>query len=216
MSSTGVDIDASGRVQAFLKQHGNSNHQRLRVTLRNLDARADYTLLAQIGVSPDWIEAGSLRTTASGAGHVTYARNRLSRPQNRHALPGMIDALTDVRQLAVVDANGYVVLTVNLHESETMEFELASIFKNTGNDVNAIGCVAVACQNGNVQFRLFAAGQSSEYVLCVNDTPVETYRADDAGRITVGAFPNAAPSPLLFKKLDVRAGNAVVLQSDVR
>lgn len=217
MTASGVASTATGRVQAFLKQQGNSDHQRLRVAVRNLDPRTSYTLLAQVGTNPDWVAVTSFRTTGRGAGHVMYFQSRFSRPDGRHALPEALDPLTDVRQLAVANANGEIVLSVNLHESEAMAFELTSVFNNTGSDPKAIGCVAVACQNGSVQFRLFAAGQSSEYIFCVNDAPVETYLADGAGRISVGAFPSAAPSPLLFKKLDMRnGGNAVVLQSDVR
>jgi len=217
MTASGVDSNATGRVQAFLTQQGNSDHQRLRVAVRHLDPRTSYTLLAQVGTNPDWVTVAGFRTTGQGAGHVTYFRNRWSRPDGRHALPEALDPLTDVRELAVANTNGDVVLTVDLHQSEAMAFELASVLKNTGNDPYAIGCVAVACQNGSVQFRLFAAGQSSQYIFCVNDIPVETYSADGAGRISVGAFPNAAPSPLFFKKLDVRdGGNAVLLESDVR
>ena len=98
-----------------------------------------------------------------------------------------------------------------------MQFELTTVFQNSGTDAVAIGCLAVACQGGGVQFRLLAAGDSSRFTLCVNGSSVESYDADAAGRISVGVFPNGAPSPLDFRDLCVRNNaDAVVLQSEVR
>lgn len=222
--SSGLDANATGRVQAFVKQQGNSDHQRLRVTAKNLDLKTPYTLLALVGTNEEWTVITEFTTSSGGKGTVTYFQNRALRDNghngggagvNKHALPDSINPLTEVRSLSIVDTNGQVVLSLNLHESLAMEFELASVFNNTGSDPEAIGCVAVACQNGSVQFRLFAAGSSSQYTFCVNDAPVATYEADWAGRISVGAFPSAAPSPLMFKRLDVRNGSAVVLESDL-
>ena len=65
--------------------------------------------------------------------------------------PELLDSLTEVRALIVANTNGEAVLTVNLHESESMRFELSSVFSNTGNDADAIGCLAVSSQSGHVR-----------------------------------------------------------------
>ena len=97
-----------------------------------------------------------------------------------------------------------------------MQFELTSVFNNTGADYAAVGCLAVAVQSGHLQFRLFATGQSSQFTFDVNDSPVGTYAADETGRINVGAFPSTAPSPLAFRKLSVRnSEDTIVLESTV-
>ena len=71
-------------------------------------------------------------------------------------------------------------------------------------------------QQGHLQFRLFAAGQGDQFTFLVNDSPVGTYATDYTGRISVGAFPSAAPSPLAFRKLGVRnANDDLVLESTV-
>jgi hypothetical protein len=216
MTASGVDADATGRVQVFVKQKGDSDHERLRVHVAGLDARAAYTLVAQIGDDTNFVVVTNFVTGAAGKGNVLYFQNHSGGKNVRHSLPETLNPLTDVRTLAVANANGEIVLFVNLHESASMSFELASVFNNTGNDPQAIGCVAIACQSGVVQFRLLAAGQSSRYTLCVNESPVATYQADFAGRINVGALPVSAPSPLNFRKLSVRnASDEVVLQSDL-
>ena len=216
MTATGVDAIATGRVQAFVKQKGDSDHQRLRVHVAHLDPRTSYTLLAQIGDDTNLVAVTNFTTGVAGVGNVLYFLNSRAMSHGRHTLPDSLNPLTDVRTLAVANTNGEIVLSVNLHQSVSMKFELASVFSNTGKDPRAIGCVAVACQDGVVQFRLLAAGQSSEYTFCVNDTPVATYQADLSGTINVGAVPDTAPSPLSFRKLSVRnIDDQVVLQSDL-
>ena len=216
MTATGVDADATGRVQAFVKQKGDSDHQRLHVHVAGLDSRTSYTLLAQIGTDTNLVAVTNFMTGAAGKGNILYLLNRRGASHGRQTLPDSLNPLTDVRTLAVANTNGEIVLSVNLHQAVSMKFELASVFSNTGNDPRAIGCVAVTSQDGVVQFRLLAAGQSSEYTFYVNETPVATYQADLTGTINVGALPDTAPSPLSFRKLSVRnAGDQVVLQSDL-
>jgi hypothetical protein len=225
MVASDVDTNATGRVEAFLKQQGNSDHQRLRITAAHLDPRTSYQLLALIGSNVDYVTVTNFSTSARGRAVLMYFQNRALRSNghngggsgvNRHALPTVLDPLTDVRALAIADTNSEIVLSVNLHASESMSFELASIFDNTGSDPMAIGCMAVACQGPFVQFRLLAVGQSSQYTFCVNEAPVATYHADGTGMVNVGTFPNGAPAPMYFKKMCMRnAGDQVVLQSEV-
>ena len=219
MTSTGVEAEASGRVQVFLKQQGTSDHQRLRLLVGGLDARTPYTLRAQIGEDTNFVTVSTFSTTLAGNASVLYLQNGVSKTvrKKKHALPELLASLTEVRALTVANTNGDAILTVNLHESPSMRFELSSVFSNSGSDADAIGCLAVSTQSGHVQFRLFAAGQSSAFSFWVNDQSVATYTTDTAGRISIGAFPTRAPSPLLFRKLRVRnADNEVVLQTDVR
>lgn len=219
MTTTGVDAEATGQVQVFLKQQGTSDHQRLRLLVGGLDARTPYTLRAQIGEDTNFVTVSTFSTTPAGHASVLYLQNGVSKTvrKKKHALPELLASLTEVRALTVANTNGDAILTVNLHESPSMRFELSSVFSNSGSDADAIGCLAVSSQSGHVQFRLFAAGQSSAFSFWVNDQSVATYTTDAAGRISIGAFPTRAPSPLLFRKLRVRnAANEVVLQTDVR
>ena len=219
MTPTGVDADATGQVQVFLKQQGTSDHQRLRLLVGGLDARTPYTLRAQIGEGTNFVPVSTFSTTPTGNASVLFLQNGVSKTvrKKKHALPELLASLTEVRALTVANTNGDAVLTVNLHESPSMRFELSSVFRNSGSDADAIGCLSVSSQSGHVQFRLFAAGQSSAFSFWVNDQSVATYTTDTAGRISIGAFPTHAPSPMLFRKLRVRnAANEVVLQTDVR
>ena len=219
MTATGVEAEATGRVQVFLKQQGKSDHQRLRLLVSGLEARTPYTLRAQIGDDTNFVIVSTFTTAATGQGNVLFLQNGVPKTvrKKKHALPELLASLTEARALTVVNTNGDTVLTVNLHESQSMRFELSSVFNNSGSDAEAIGCLAVSSQSGHVQFRLFAAGQSSAFSFWVNDQSVATYSADPAGRISIGAFPSHAPSPLFFRKLRVRnAANEVVLQTDVR
>jgi hypothetical protein len=215
MTPTGVDADANGRVQAFLRKAGSSDHYRLRISTAGLDPRTSYTVLAQLGDDPNFVAVANFTTTGRGSGRVIYVSGKNG--NSKRALPEALAPVLAVRALAVANTNGEIVLTVDLHKAESMRFELASIFENTGNDMLAIGCVAVAYQNGDVQFRMFAGGSDTQFSFYVNGNKVETYNADSTGRISVGVFPPAAPSPLDFRNLSLRnSADTVVLQSDIR
>ncbi len=219
-TATGVDPDAAGSVQAFVKRECNTSRQRLRVAVAQLDPRANYTLLTQMGDDPNFVPVANFTTTPTGSGGVLYIENapndRVTRRATKHSLPAVVSDVTHAGAIAVANANGEIVLSASLHESPSMNFEMAAILENTGEDLQAVGCIAVACQNGGVQFRLFATGQSSEFTFCVNEIPVAVYPTDETGRISIGVFPVSAPSPTMFQKLSLRnAANEVVLETVV-
>jgi len=217
LTPTGADADATGRVQAFSKKVGSSDQHRLRINAAGLDPKSTYTVLAQIGSDPNFVVVTNFTTSSRGSGRVVYVASPRARGVSRRALPEMLNPISTVCAIAIANSNGDVVLSTDLHQAESMKFELTSVFENTGQDAAAIGCVAVACQGGGVQFRLFAAGQSSQLTFCVNGAPIETYQTDLTGRISVGALPGSAPSPLDFRVLSLRnSADETVLQSEVR
>jgi hypothetical protein len=219
-TATGLDADASGHVQALVNQKGQRHLQRLRVTVAHLDPHTPYALLAAIGADTNLVAVANFKTSGSGRAVVMQqrkmVRDKIRRTAERHTLAEALAPLAEVHTLAVANTNGEVALTVSLHESPSLQFELTSVFNNTGADYEAVGCVAVAVQSGHLQFRLFAAGQGSQFTLDINDSPVGTYSADYSGRINIGAFPSTAPSPLAFRKLSMRnSEDTIVLESTV-
>jgi len=220
-----LDTNASGSVTAFVKQQGNSDHQKLTIKVKALDPLTPYVLLAQVGDDTNLVTVTNFVTGARGARTISYSQNRALRDNghkgkgsgvNKRTLPAALSPLTDVRVFVVANTNGEVVLTADLHASPTLDFQMASTFMNTGTDPNAIGCVAMAVQNGFTEFRLFAGGQSSEYKLEVNSTPVATYHADFTGRIAVGMLPPGAPSPMRVRSMTLRnAAEEAILASSV-
>lgn len=218
MTATRTDVVASGRVQAFLKRVGSSDHHRLRINAAGLAPKANYTVLMQIGDNPDFVAVTNFTSSRRGSGRVVYL-NSTARAgvASKRVLPAVLSPVSIVRGVAIADADGNIVLATDLHTSESMKFQIASVFENAGTDAAAIGCVALACQGGGVQFRLFAAGSGSQFTLCVNGAPVETYPADATGHISIGVFPETAPSPFDFLNLSLRnSADEVVLQSDLR
>jgi hypothetical protein len=219
-ATTGVDADASGHAQAFVNQRGAVHIQRLRVKVANLDPRTPYSLLAATGDDTNLVAVAEFMTTRAGRANIMQQRiavhDKVRRTSEKHTLAEALAPLAEVHTLAVANTNGEVVLTVSLHESTSLQFELTSVFNNTGADYAAVGCLAVAVQSGHLQFRLFATGQDDQFTFQVNDSSVGTYLADGAGRINVGALPPSAPSPLAFRKLCIRnSEDVVVLESTV-
>ena len=211
--SSGLDEDAKGQVQVSVRELGASKHARLRLTVAKLDPRTSYTLLAIIGDDTNYVVVTHFKTGPSGRARLVYSRKN----HGAHQLPELLGELASVSAIAVANTNREVVLSADLHGSESMQFALTSVLANSGADPFALGCLAVAWQGGAVQFRLFATGQSSEFTFCVNGTPVQTYPADATGYIGVGVFPPTAPSPLRFREVSLRnASDQVVLRSDLR
>lgn len=216
----GSDADARGHVQVLVKQKGAGHVQRLRVTLANLDPATPYQLLATTGDDTNFFAVADFTTTAAGRAKIMQQRvqthETVRRTAPKRVLAELLAPLTEVRTFAVVNTNGEVVLTVDLHAAPTLQFELTSVLRSTGVDAAAVGCLVVAVQGGGVQFRLFAAGQSPHLKFHVNDSLVGTYAADFAGRINVGFLPHTAPSPLAFRSLSVRNDDDdLVLESTV-
>jgi hypothetical protein len=218
LNASGVDAGASGRVQANLKQVGASEHQRLRIQVANLDPETTYTVLAAIGDELNPVVITNFITTARGSARIVYVSGtRPGRSSVKGALSEIVSSVSSIRSISIANTNGEIVLSADLHTAESMTFQLSSVLENAGSDMAAIGCVAVAYQGGGVQFRLFAAGETSQLTFCVNDQPVQTYSTDSAGGIRVGVFPANAPSPLNFRHLSIRnAAGETVLQSAVR
>lgn len=213
LASSGWDDNAKGRVRVLVRELGASSHARLRLTVAHLDPRTSYTLLAVIGDDTNYVAVTNFLTGPSGRAHLVYSR----KSHGAHQLPALLGELAEVSAVAIANTNGEIILSADLHGSESMKFMLTSVLANSGTDPFALGCLAVAWQGGAVQFRLFATGQSSEFTFCVNGAPVQTYPADTAGYIGVGVFPATAPSPLKFRAVSLRnAIDQVVLQSDVR
>lgn len=219
-TSTGADADARGHARAVVKQSGVSQLQRLRVTVAKLDPKTPYQLLATTGDDTNFLLVAEFTTTGAGRAVVHKQHHQVGeriRPTaKKKILAEPLAPLTDVRTLAVADTNGVVVLTLDLHAAPSLEFALTSVLQNTGADFTAVGTVVAAVQSGHWQFRLFAAGQGGQFKLLVNDSPIGTYAADFAGRISVGWLPPTAPSPLQFRNVAVfNADDELVLESVV-
>lgn len=222
---TGTDDDAAGKVQAFVKEQGRSNHRRLRIRVSNLDANAAYSVQAWIGESDLPVTVTTFSTDGSGKANLVYVENNsmIAAPaartprRNKHALPENVFDVASVRALAIVNSNDQVVLTADLHAPEVLNYQVATALANTGNDPDAIGVMAAAVQSGTLQFRLFAMGQSSQYTLVINEQPVASYTADLTGGIAVGTYPAAAPLPMQFRAVSLKnSADVVILESNVQ
>jgi hypothetical protein len=213
--TTGIDPDARGRVQVSARKKGNADVQRLRLAVAKLDPKTPYVLLARIGDDPNPVTVSEFITTSAGRAVLVQLQKPTQPAASPRALAAEMSPLSGVRALAIANTNGEVILSVNLHESPSMQFEFTSVLQNTGIDPTAVGCLALGWQNGFLQFRLLAAGQGSGFTLYVNDHAVASYPAA-GGRIVVGAFPPGAPSPLDFHKVSLRNdADEIVLEQTV-
>jgi hypothetical protein len=225
MTATGIDSNATGSVQAFLKHQGKSDNRRLRMRVANLEPRAAFSLQGTVGEADGAVVVAQFTTDASGKASIVYVENAALRKtektrsfrKNKHALPETVFDVASVRAFSVVNDDGEIVLSADLHGAESFNYQVAAAFKNTGVDGDAIGCMAAAVQHGTIQFRLFAMGQSSQYTLVINNEPVASYAADYLGGIAVGSYPSLAPNPMSFREISVKnAADVMILESHLQ
>ena len=224
-AAVGSDADATGSVQAFAKRVDDNDVQRLRVRVAGLDAGARYTLNATLDDGSS-VAMTTFTTDESGGAVIIYLQNNgvtqssqaLRRARaKRLSLPMNVPNVVSIGSISVVSGSGETVLSADLHASETLNYQVTSVFANTGVDGDAMGCVAFAIEEGTTQFRLFALGQpNSAYTLSVNGQDVTIYYSDYTGRIAVGVVPNAG-SLLGYHTLALKNSDGVaVLETTVR
>ncbi len=111
MANSGVDPNASGKINGMLNRQGNSNNQRLRLTLANLDPNATYQLMAYIGDDANPRNVADLTTDSKGALAISYVQ-KCPGPSNAggQPLPAVLDPISRIHQLDVVK-DGNVILT---------------------------------------------------------------------------------------------------------
>src|SRR4051794_15674500 len=111
MANSGVDPNASGKINGMLNRQGNANNQRLRLTLANLDPSATYQLMAYIGDDANPRNVADLTTDSKGGLAISYVQ-KCPGPSNPggQPLPAVLDPISRIHQLDVVK-DGNVILT---------------------------------------------------------------------------------------------------------
>src|ERR1043165_3123238 len=109
MSPTGVDPNARGSVHGNLTRRGAVDNQRLTVTVSRLDTNTTYHLMAYLGDDIAATAVADLVTDRRGGAFILYIKN-----PGTHPLPAVVDPLSNIREVDIVNTNGDVVLRADL------------------------------------------------------------------------------------------------------
>lgn len=200
VANEGIVTNASGFARIDWNQQGNANHQDLQVSVRGLDAEADYQLAAQLDDDTNLTSVITFSTDANGNACVFledkgqgenghghgHAYGHDKHGHGKPQLPAGLEPVGQIHQLLVLDDSGTnVVLSADFTTASCFQY---LVKRNIGSDtVNAELWIIASAHKA--QIRLFASGldAGSDYTLALNDTAAQTETADDQGRVSIRA-----------------------------
>ena len=191
MIGSGVDPDARGSVHGNLTRRGAvADNQRLTVTVSKLDTNTTYHLVAFLGDSVTATAVADFTTDRRGGAFVLYVKN-----QGAHPLPAVVDPISNIRELDVVDSNGDAVLQVDLTGSNKFFYLVRRAMHNTGFMAGAGGTLQLNGNARSTRLSVTATGLTplTSYQLMVNGVGVATKTSDRRGRLNIVGSGGALP-----------------------
>jgi hypothetical protein len=205
MSGSGVDADASGSVSADTKIQGGAEKQSLEIEVEDLDTNATYSLQAKIGDDTNLVEVATFQTDAAGSAAIRYAKQGQGKAKGKPGvLPAVLDPVSDIRELAVVNVSTQVVMSADLTDPSKLQYLVKRAMDNDGLDNDAAASLRIKSNGVSDQFRLRASGldPSAVYYLSINGSLTETM-SDANGALDLSELPDGSPSVLDIHDLAV-------------
>jgi len=219
MTNTGVNPDASGKINVTASQGNDNNHQQLNISLANLDPNTTYQLIAFIGDDTNAMSIGELTTDQNGTYTVSYVQKSHGKPSpHAEPLPNALDPMCIVRELDIVNGDTDTVLRGVLASPDQWHYQVIRSMNNTGFLPAAVGDLLIL---GGPRFTLFwlrASGLTprTDYGLTINGNVVQTSTSDKKGRLNLTKLPSGSPDVLDIHMLALTdsSGSNVVLTTD--
>ena len=127
MTNVGVDADALGTVSGNLTRRGVTDRQRLTISASKLDADSTYHVVAVTGDNVAATAAVDFVTNRRGGSTITYVKNN-----GRHPLPAVLDPISNVRELDILNAGSSAVLRADLLDPDAFSYAVRREMENTG------------------------------------------------------------------------------------
>jgi hypothetical protein len=208
MSNSGLLPDATGRIDGKLVRQGNANNQKFDIDLKHLAANTTYHLSALLGDDTNFTDVAEFNTDDVGSAKLHYRRmgkdGNSGLGRGKTAMPGFLNPISNLRELAVVDTNGtnaQTVLSADLTAPDKLQYLVKRTLTNDGAEPDAAATLRIKGTTASTQFRLLASGlqTNASYSLIVNGNVDETKTSDANGKLS---FTTLLVNPLDI--LDVR------------
>lgn len=215
MINTGVDPNASGKVNVTLSRQGNANHQQLDISLANLDANTAYQLVAFLGDDTNTSFMVGFTTDTKGGFLVSYVKRNegnsnprgelfrdtldpLSIFHKAKPLPNALDPLCDVRELDIVNTNMETVLQAVLTSPDKGNYLVRRSMNHTGFLPAAIGELFIQADPHSTRFQLQSSGLTpfANYHLVINENIAPASMSDRFGKLTLTNLPAGSSNVL--------------------
>jgi hypothetical protein len=199
MVNNGVEDGAKGSITANENIQGNSNKEKLNISVSGLTPGADYSLLviANDGVG-DSVDIRDFTTDSKGKASLKLNRSANGKGGNKNnPLPSGLD-LTQVIQYNIIDASSQSVLTADTTAPASLKYMVKR-------DLSANGVkskLQIKTSNKKTKFTLDNSGlePNTDYQLVFNGAPVQTYTSDGKGRLKI----SLSAAPLTDNILDLQ------------
>ena len=195
-TSEGGTNTATGQVSARQNQQGNANNQTFDINLKGLPAGTNYQLLVLTNAATNYTLVGSFGPDSKGRVNVSFRQlgNGKSQGKGKQPLPEVLDPVSQVRALAIVNASTQAVATADL----TMPDKLNYLIKRNLNSNDVAAILRIMSNLKKTQIRLDASGlaPSNAYLLVFNGSPVDGFSPDSRGRLRIDA-PLASAADIL-------------------
>ncbi len=191
MTNQGVEPGAGGSVNAKQNQQGKANNQRLDIVVKGLTTNTTYQLLALLNDDTNLTQVTDFTTDGNGKAALQYRKmgngnghgGGLGR--GKMALPNVLDPISNIRELTVLNASTQAVLRADLTAPNQLQY-LVKRDLSTGN-VDAL--LRIKATTKQTQFRLTASGlnPTNDYLLVLNDGIVQTNTSDANGKLVISS-----------------------------
>lgn len=194
---------ASGTLRLQEKAQGNSSKQTLDLSVSGLVPGDTYTLAAVVGEDPASVAVSTVTANSRGTARVSY-----SGKGKKAVLPELLDPLSAVRAISLVDSNDQTVAYAWIADSAVYQYQVKRNLTPADAEGTAAGSISLKASADHVNFKLLAGGlaAATEYQLALNDVVVATATTDDNGRLTISAWPETAPSVFDLRLLEILDG----------
>ena len=212
MTNEGVEPSASGRVILDRNKQGNSHQQRLDIRLLGLATNSTYFLYGALDDESELSLVGNVDTDGKGKAALHYRKNNHSSHLGRGQtpLPEELDPVSEIRELAIFNANTQAVLTADLAAPDKLQYLVKRDIGNT----NVPATVRIKADRKHLLFRLSASGlnPTNDYFLVLNESIVQTNSTDASGNLKITSVPLLPSDVLGIRELAIwdSSSNVVV------
>jgi hypothetical protein len=214
LTNTGVDTDARGTVSGSLSRRGVTDKQSLKISLSRLDASTPYHVTAFLDDSSSATAVTDFSTERHGRFSTNYVK---STSPKAHHLPDVLDPLTNVRELDIVNDSGVTVSSADITNTASFSYSLVRAMDITGFVPSAGGTLRVSGTRHSTRVSVAATGlaPTTSYQLLVNGVAVTTKTSDRHGKLSISGPKAGLPLALAIRTVELADGTGanIILSS---
>jgi hypothetical protein len=209
MVDSGSETNAIGRVEAGQNQQGAADIQRLEIFVSGLETNTSYALAALSGADTNFTSVARFDTDARGHAVLRYRRQDTGprgNPAGHHGLghgrsllPDVLNPVSHIRELAIVDRSTQAVLTADLTLPDRFQYLIKRDLSTNG--VTAFLRIKAGAKRAQFHLRAGGLTPTADYWLVVNGGTVQTNTSDARGRMEISSLMQPPTDILMVRSL---------------